>query len=73
MRYDPEKHHRRSIRLGGYDYSQAGVYFVTVCTKNRQCLFGEVQQGQMNLNNLGEIVLDVWDNLPKHYVYYQTK
>ncbi|MCR4417999.1 MAG: transposase, partial [Ignavibacteria bacterium] len=39
MKYDPSKHHRRSIRLKGYDYSQAGAYFVTICTHNRQCLF----------------------------------
>ena len=59
-RYDPEKHHRRSIRLGGYDYSQAGAYFVTVCTQNRQCLFGEIVDREMHLNNLGQIVQDEW-------------
>jgi len=40
-KYDPAIHHRRSIRLQGYDYSQAGAYFVTVCTQNRECLFGD--------------------------------
>ena len=67
MKYDPEKHHRRSIRLKGYDYSQAGAYFVTICTKDRQCLFCEIQQGQMNLNDLGRLVSDAWDDLPNHY------
>jgi hypothetical protein len=42
MNYDPEKHHRHSIRLKEYDYSQAGAYFVIVCTKDRECLFGEI-------------------------------
>ena len=42
MKYDPEKHHRRSIRLKGYDYAQDGMYFVTVCTQTRACLFGAV-------------------------------
>jgi len=42
MRYDPERHHRRSIRLKGYDYAQAGAYFVTIVTHERACLFGEV-------------------------------
>ena len=42
MSYDPERHHRRSIRLKDYDYSQAGAYFVTICAQGRQCLFGEI-------------------------------
>ena len=45
MKYNPEKHHRRSIRLKGYDYSQPGWYFVTVVTQNREMLFGEVADG----------------------------
>jgi len=45
MAYDPEKHHRRSIRLSGYDYAQPGAYFVTICTHDRACLFGEVVDG----------------------------
>ncbi len=60
MKYDPENHHRRSIRLKGYDYSQAGAYFVTICTQNRACLFGEVVDGQMRVNELGEIVREEW-------------
>jgi len=66
MRYDPQKHHRRSIRLKGYDYSQAGAYFITICTKDRACLFGEVVDGEMRLNALGQIVQDVWHDLPNH-------
>ncbi len=60
MKYDPNKHHRRSIRLKGYDYSQAGAYFVTICAYNRECLFGEIVDGKMALNELGEIVREEW-------------
>ena len=42
MTYDPERHHRRSIRLQGYDYSRAGAYFVTILVRNRECVLGEV-------------------------------
>ncbi|HPN32919.1 MAG TPA: hypothetical protein PK843_00255 [bacterium] len=67
MTYDPNKHHRRSIRLKGYDYSQAGAYFVTICTQNRQCLFGDVTDGEMRLNAAGQMVQSVWDELPLFY------
>jgi len=60
MPYDPEKHHRRSIRLKGYDYSQAGAYFVTICTHDRECLFGEINQGEMAMNPCGRIVHEEW-------------
>ena len=60
MTYDPRKHHRRSIRLKGYDYTQAGAYFVTIVTHDRECLFGEVVDGVMWLNAFGEIVRDEW-------------
>lgn len=53
-------HHRRSIRLQGYDYSQAGAYFVTIVTQDRTCLFGGVVDGQMRLNDHGEIVREEW-------------
>ena len=66
MRYDPAKHHRRSIRLKGYDYSQAGAYFVTICTRNRECLFGDIVDGEMRLNELGIIVQRTWLDLPNH-------
>jgi putative transposase len=51
---------RRSIRLRGYDYSRAGAYFVTICTQNRECLFGEIMNGEMRLNDAGRIVVDEW-------------
>ncbi len=60
MPYDPEKHHRRSIRLKGYGYAQPGAYFVTIVTQNRVCLFGRVVDGKMMLNEWGRIVRDEW-------------
>ena len=60
MKYDPKMHHRRSIRLPGYDYASPGSYFVTVCTHQRKLLFGEVIAGQMHRNALGDIVHAEW-------------
>jgi putative transposase len=51
---------RRSIRLQGYDYSQAGAYFVTLCIQNRECLFGDIVNGEMRLNEAGRIVAEEW-------------
>ena len=56
MPYDPNLHHRRSIRLKGYDYSQSGYYYITLCVKNNDCLFGEIVDHQMNLNDAGKMV-----------------
>ena len=53
-------HNRKSIRLPGYDYSQSGAYFVTICVQNQQCLFGEIVDGVMLLNEMGKIVVDEW-------------
>ena len=60
MNYDPAKHHRRSIRLPGYDYTRSGYYFVTICCYQRQCLFGDIVNGAMQLNQFGEIVQKEW-------------
>jgi hypothetical protein len=62
MKYIPGAHHRRSIRLQGYDYSQAGAYFVTICTQNRDCSFGDIVNGEMRLNDAGRIVADEWNH-----------
>ncbi len=67
MIYNPEKHHRRSIRLRDYDYSQSGAYFVTICSWSRECLFGDVVNGEMRLNESGEMVIRTWEDLPNHY------
>jgi len=60
MQYAPQIHHRRSIRLKNYDYASSGVYFVTIVTHQRQCLFGAIVDGAMRLNEFGEIVCDEW-------------
>ncbi len=70
--FDPQKHHRRSIRLKGYDYSQAGAYFVTMVTQGRACLFGDVVNGVVVLNDLGKIVQKWWDDLPIHFPNIET-
>ena len=67
MPYDPNRHHRRSIRLKGYDYSQAGAYFITLCTQDRACLFGRVVNGEMRLNDAGRMVLAEWNRLPERF------
>jgi REP element-mobilizing transposase RayT len=63
MKYDPKIHHRRSIRLCGYDYSSPGAYSVTICTQDRLCLLGDVVKGQMVKNAAGELVHWLWWHL----------
>lgn len=60
MKYDFQRHRRRSIRLKDYDYSQAGAYFITICAHNRACIFGDIQEGEIKLNQYGEIVNIEW-------------
>ena len=67
MKYDPDKHHRRSIRLKNYDYSQKGAYFVTICTYQKENIFGDVINGEVLLNETGEIVQKIWNELPESY------
>ena len=67
MTPDPEKHHRRSIRIKGYDYSQYGGYFITICTYKRKCLFGGVVNGKTNLNDFGNIAHQYWLEIPNHF------
>ncbi len=64
--FDRERHHRRSIRMAGYDYARNGAYFVTICVKNRLCLFGDVVEGKMRRNEAGRIVEHAWRDLPNH-------
>ena len=61
-KYNPDIHHRRSIRLKGYDYSQSGLYFITLCTVDRTCMFGNVVEGKMQLNDIGQLVEQEWLN-----------
>lgn len=60
MRYNPEIHHRTSMRLAGYDYSSPGHYFVTINVKDRECVFGEIRDGIMGLSDAGLIIQNEW-------------
>ena len=71
MKFDPKIHHRRSIRLSGYDYSQAGAYYVTIVAHGRECLFGEITNGDMKLSRYGKIIQYVLLDLPKHYPHLE--
>jgi putative transposase len=67
MAYDPEKHHRRSIRLKGYDYAQPGAYFVTICVRERECALGHVEGGETILSDFGQAAHDFWAQVPIHF------
>jgi putative transposase len=67
MKFDPQKHHRRSIRLPDYDYSQPGAYFITTVTRGRECLFGEIKDGGMRLSAMGQIADEHWRTIPEHF------
>ena len=65
--YNPAIHHRRSIRLKGYDYSQAGMYFITICCQDMLCRFGKIDNGGIILNDFGAIAFEEWRKLPERY------
>jgi len=67
MKFNPDIHHRRSIRLQCYDYSQAGALFITICTNNRENLFGDIVAGAMHLNDGGQTVERCWVDIPAHF------
>ena len=67
MIYNPEIHHRRSIRLKEYDYSQQGLYFITICTKDRLCFFGRIENEEMILNQSGQIANKCILAIPDHF------
>jgi putative transposase len=67
MTFNPDIHHRRSIRLRNFDYASAGAYFVTICAQGRDCLFGEVVDGVMAANDAGRMVESVWSRLPERF------
>ena len=69
MKYDPAKHHRKSIRLKGHDYTSPGAYFVTICVQGRACVLGEVMDGEMQLSDEGQIAAESWVWLEEQYPY----
>jgi putative transposase len=64
MKFDPQKHHRHSIRLKGYNYASEGAYYVTIVTQGRECLFGEIVDG--------EIVQKWWNDIGAHFPNVET-
>ncbi len=66
MTYDAKKHHRRSVRLKGYEYASPGWYYVTICTHDRNFLFGEIVESQMRPSRTGEIAQKCWNEIPRH-------
>jgi REP element-mobilizing transposase RayT len=71
MTYNPAIHHRRSIRLKGYDYSQAGLYFITICCQDRICRFGHIENSEMVLNELGMVACNEWAKLPERFPNFE--
>ena len=67
MRSDTDKNRRGSNRLPGYNYSQPGAYFVTVCTQHRAALFGAIEDGEMRLNDAGRAAEECWSAIPEHF------
>lgn len=72
MTYNPDIHHRRSIRLKGFDYSSANAYYVTLCVEGRECLFGEILAGDMRVNYAGRLIAEVWQGLPERFPHVTT-
>jgi putative transposase len=64
---DTERHHRRRLRLKGYDYAQDGAYYVTICAQHRLCLFGDIVDGKIRLNTAGSAVQVAWNELPRRF------
>lgn len=58
---------RKQIRLKKYDYSDAGWYYVTVCTQNRECLFGNIINNKIILNEFGNVIQQCWENIPNYF------
>src|SRR3989339_422573 len=67
LQSEPHHHHRRSIRLKGYDYSQTGFYFITVCVHDKNCLLGEIKDNNVILSEIGNIAHNNWIDIPNHF------
>ncbi len=67
MNFDPNIHRRKSIRLKAYDYSQLGMYFITICNQEKDCLYGEIKNGKMVLNEAGNMIYKWWNKIPEKF------
>ncbi|CAG1013510.1 hypothetical protein ANRL4_04955 [Anaerolineae bacterium] len=72
VKFDPKIHHRHSVRLKRYDYSQVGGYFVTIVTWQREFLFGAIENKEMKLSRYGQIVQKWWGEIPIHFPNVET-
>ena len=61
------RHNRRSIRLKGFDYSQQGLYFITICCKDKKHLFGKIVNNEMQLSPVGKVAEQCWRDIPLHF------
>jgi putative transposase len=69
--YNPRIHHRKSIRLKGYDYSSAGLYFITICCEDMHCRFGKIVNNEMHLNDFGQIAFEEWAKLSDRFPNFE--
>ncbi len=67
MKFDPQIHDRRSIRLRDFDYSAPGEYFITIVAYQRECLFGEIAEGDVQLNRFGLVAKEQWTKLIQRF------
>jgi putative transposase len=71
MKFNPQKHKRSSIRLKNYDYTSKGAYFLTICSYEKSCLFGDILNEEIVLNKIGEIAYRQWLDIPKRFSYIE--
>jgi len=69
MAYNPDIHHRNSVRLRSYDYRSAGAYFVTICTHQKEPILAEIVDGAVSPSSLGNVVWERWHQIPEHFPY----
>ena len=67
MKYNPEIHRRKTIRLSWYDYSQEWLYFITISVQNKLCLFWKIVSGEMYLNNAGNMIEKEWIDIENRF------
>jgi len=71
MSFNPKIHHKKSIRLNGFDYASEGLYFITICVKDKRCLFGFIENKQMNFTDIGRKANDFWLEIPEHFPHIE--
>ena len=71
MSFNKKIQTRKTIRLKGYDYTHAAAYFVTICTRHRECYFGDIINGEMKLSVMGRIADQCWNDILNHFTNVQ--